>query len=376
MISPFSYSVNSFFLFLHFFFRFLNTVPNTALFLNFQLIIDLAFPKNYYRKNSRLPSKQPAQQKGSLMRKFSLSEISLLHIQIFLVACQELNFTKTASRCFVTQPTVSRAIDALEKSSGLQLFIREHSSLRLTPAGKALYKSLEQAVDLINTGFLHALELQEGYHSALKISYPAYTNLEILMQIVHSMKSEDPCMKIHYSSYQEFHQELPRLFSYETDFIIAHMHDGNSVQNYPELNCCELIQLPLTVFMKKENPLSVKTFLTLQDLKNQRIIFPKEHTNLKYRESILGSFKKAGIEPLISYEVETADEGILNLQAENEVVILSHLFSGFRRQDCVEIPLSGSHSGLLLISRSADQNNRQIQAFVHAAKKYRGSLHL
>ena len=51
------------------------------------------------------------------MKQINLEEISILQMQIFITAANELNYTRTANICNVTQPTVSRSIDALEKNT-------------------------------------------------------------------------------------------------------------------------------------------------------------------------------------------------------------------------------------------------------------------
>lgn len=301
------------------------------------------------------------------MRQIPLTELSFLQIQIFLVAGKELNFTKTANSLFVTQPTVSRAIDSMEKLTGLQLFIRDHNGLRLTPAGKSLHKSLAEAIDLIHTGFYHAWELQEGYGNRFNISYPYGTNPDILFQIVKRIKEKNKLIKIHYKISYGFHEELRRLFSYEVDFVITHMHNEELLRPYSELRCYTLLSLPLTVFMTKANRLSAKSCLKLDDIRSQKIIFPKDGSHAAYEKMISEAFAKEDIFPLISYKATTSDEGILNLQEDNEVLILNHLANKMSRDDCVEIPLEGSRSGLLLVLRAADADKPLTKAFIKEA---------
>ena len=43
-------------------------------------------------------------------------------IRYFLVVAEELNFTKAAERCNVSQPALSRAIQSLEQEFGARFF--------------------------------------------------------------------------------------------------------------------------------------------------------------------------------------------------------------------------------------------------------------
>jgi DNA-binding transcriptional LysR family regulator len=54
-------------------------------------------------------------------------------IRYFLVACEERSFTRAAKRCRVAQPSVSTAIQRLEKELGGTLFVRAETGVQLTP---------------------------------------------------------------------------------------------------------------------------------------------------------------------------------------------------------------------------------------------------
>ena len=64
----------------------------------------------------------------------------------FIMLSEELNFTTSASRCHLSQPTFSRHIQSLEKELGLQLFNRNKNLVELTAAGKAFLPGAEKIV--------------------------------------------------------------------------------------------------------------------------------------------------------------------------------------------------------------------------------------
>ena len=53
-------------------------------------------------------------------------------IKYFLVLADELNFTRAAERCNVSQPSITRAIKMLELELGGPLFHRERSKTHLS----------------------------------------------------------------------------------------------------------------------------------------------------------------------------------------------------------------------------------------------------
>lgn len=66
-------------------------------------------------------------------------------IRYFLAACETLNFTRAAEQCDVSVPSLTRAIHALEKKLGGQLFRRERHLTHLTDLGRLMQMHLSVA---------------------------------------------------------------------------------------------------------------------------------------------------------------------------------------------------------------------------------------
>ncbi|MGB8245758.1 MAG: LysR family transcriptional regulator, partial [Pseudolabrys sp.] len=64
-------------------------------------------------------------------------------VRYFLAVADELNFTRAAEKCNVSQPSLSRAIKMLEFEFGGDLFRREHSHTHLSDLGQMIRPHLE-----------------------------------------------------------------------------------------------------------------------------------------------------------------------------------------------------------------------------------------
>jgi len=64
-------------------------------------------------------------------------------IRYFLALCEELNFTRAAGRCGVTQPSLTNAIRALERELGGPVFHRK-PRIELTELGHAVRPYLQE----------------------------------------------------------------------------------------------------------------------------------------------------------------------------------------------------------------------------------------
>ena len=74
--------------------------------------------------------------------------MKLTQLEYFCVAARYHNITKAAKELFVTQPSISNAIRALEEEFGVNLFFRNNNKLTLTPEGELFYKSAEELLAL------------------------------------------------------------------------------------------------------------------------------------------------------------------------------------------------------------------------------------
>lgn len=64
--------------------------------------------------------------------------LSLRQIRFLVAVGEQLNFSRAAQACAVTQPTLSAAIKELEERLGVQLVERTRRSVMLTPAGEEI----------------------------------------------------------------------------------------------------------------------------------------------------------------------------------------------------------------------------------------------
>jgi len=70
--------------------------------------------------------------------------MELHQVRYFLAVAEELNFSRAAEKCSVSQPALSRAIILLEQEFGGPLFHRERRLTNLSPLGRMVRPYLEQ----------------------------------------------------------------------------------------------------------------------------------------------------------------------------------------------------------------------------------------
>jgi DNA-binding transcriptional LysR family regulator len=81
--------------------------------------------------------------------------LSLDLLKGFEAAARHLSFTRAAEELFLTQSAISREIKTLEEQLGRPLFDRVNRGLRLTDAGRMLYRAVGEALTLIEEATDH-----------------------------------------------------------------------------------------------------------------------------------------------------------------------------------------------------------------------------
>lgn len=71
-------------------------------------------------------------------------------LKYFLIMAREGSITKAANSLGLTQPNLSRQINALEKDIGKKLFNRSNYEIKLTNEGILLKKRAEEIMDMID----------------------------------------------------------------------------------------------------------------------------------------------------------------------------------------------------------------------------------
>lgn len=99
------------------------------------------------------------------LRSNYMARMTLDQLEIFLAVAQHLHFTRAAESLYITQPSVSAAIQNLEDQYTVKLFHRVGRRIELTNAGRLLQQEAEKVfrqVELAERGLRELNDLQKG----------------------------------------------------------------------------------------------------------------------------------------------------------------------------------------------------------------------
>lgn len=118
-------------------------------------------------------------------------------IKTFLTLAEELNYTKTAKRMFMSQQAVSRCVTSLENELNTQLFVRTTRSVELTSAGRQYYNLFNDINTLYEDRLAQInLESKTEGNQSIRIGVHSLIDVSPVMEVLDYFESEKSKLKI------------------------------------------------------------------------------------------------------------------------------------------------------------------------------------
>jgi DNA-binding transcriptional LysR family regulator len=122
--------------------------------------------------------------------------MELHQVRYFLAVCEELNFTRAASKCHVTQPSLTRAIKLLEAEFGGLLFHRLRPSAALTELGKVVHPYLQSIWDQTTAARSEARAFVAARPTQLKLAIMCTIAPKLLIRLFERFRAAHPDIRL------------------------------------------------------------------------------------------------------------------------------------------------------------------------------------
>lgn len=141
-------------------------------------------------------------------------------IECFLKLSETLNFSETAVLLGLTQPSITRKIQALEETLQSTLFIRSKHSVKLTGSGQELLKRVKPLYNEFGALMSHTQDSQKNLSGHLRIGVLPEIGKNFFFSRFVEFQKLHPNLHLQVE-YALNHENLPKLMDGKLDFAIV-----------------------------------------------------------------------------------------------------------------------------------------------------------
>ncbi|KGF64940.1 MULTISPECIES: LysR substrate-binding domain-containing protein [Pseudomonas] len=215
----------------------------------------------------------------------------LAQLRCFTTVATELNFRRAAERLNMTQPPLSRQIQLLEHSLGVQLFTRNTRSVALTAAGRAFFIEAQTLLERAHQAAIAARRFAEGDIGSVTISFVGSAVYEFLPRVIAEARQNQPHVKISLTELNTYQQhEALRARRIDLGIVRAPL-----LQPGYETEC--LVREPFVLAVPSQHPLASATTVSVQDLDAQPFLMYSHSAYPPFNELLTGMFRSAQVAP-------------------------------------------------------------------------------
>lgn len=96
--------------------------------------------------------------------------MELRQLIYFLTISETKNFTRAAEKLFISQPALTKQINALESELDVKLFERNNKSVTLTAAGQTFFLHATQVINEVNSTISHVNQLKNEEEARIHLA--------------------------------------------------------------------------------------------------------------------------------------------------------------------------------------------------------------
>jgi len=214
-------------------------------------------------------------------------ELKLKDLRYLVAVADQRHFGRAASRCFVSQPTLSAQLKKLEQDLGVQLIERAPNNVSLTPAGEEIVARARRILEASDEVVALARSHRDPLAGRLRLALLPTIGPYLLPRVAPAIRRSLPRLQL-------------RLYEYQTAPMLEKLHAGEldvGILALPVeldgLESRELYREAFLVALPERHRLAAHETLRLADLKGEPLLLLEDGHCL--RDQALEVCSRAGV---------------------------------------------------------------------------------
>lgn len=230
--------------------------------------------------------------------------MEMQQIRYFLTLAQTLNFTRAAEDCNVTQPALTRAIQALEAELGGDLIRRERQLSHLTELGRLMLQPMQQCYDAATSAQALARAVKSSKVAPLSLGITFSINISAFMPSISELFRAYPGLQLKIRRGSS--SDIGRLLKEgDVDLALA----GPLGEAWERLDSWLLFVEPIELAFRRDHTLARRNEIEIRHLAGERLL---GRAKSEITDELTERLRAHGLTGAPAHEVET-DHDLLAL---------------------------------------------------------------
>jgi DNA-binding transcriptional LysR family regulator len=226
--------------------------------------------------------------------------VELRQLKYFITVAETLHFGRAAAALHLSQPALSKQIQALEENLDVQLLERTKQWVKLTPVGQKFLEISHQILQDVEAGIQITKQIAAGQIGQVRIGITEATLFSLAPKILSLYRSQYPHVKLHLvSGGTEAHVEALRSHRIDIGFVYLPIRE-------PSLAIHPLFDEVYVAALPAHHRLARQQHLSLASLANEPLIFYPRSLAPVLFSTFVNHCEQAGFVPTIVQEAELA----------------------------------------------------------------------
>lgn len=220
--------------------------------------------------------------------------MTLIQLEYFVETARSRNFTKAAGKLYISQPTLSRSIQTLEKELNAILIDRAAKDFQLTRDGQIFFDYAEKMLGVFRTKTHEMLDKLENAEEKLRLGIVSTTGAIYFFRAIYHFRELYPMVHMEIEEVTTRQGiEMVKNGQLDLSSVIDPVED-DQLEKLPVLSSEAVLLVP------RNHPLGKRRCVSFAELKDENMLMiSKEYV---YHDVVAEKFREAELEPRFSFE--------------------------------------------------------------------------
>ncbi len=282
------------------------------------------------------------------------------HFESILELAKTRNFNRAAENLYISQPSLTYQINAIEQEIGFRIFDRSGKGATLTPAGEQFVTTIRDINAQLNKAIEQGQNFSARYRDNIRIGMSVRSAIYYLPELMKEFRKEEPSVSITPSF--DYYNYLEPFLSGETDIVFSLKE---LVRHIPDIRIHDFYESHIYLVCRHDDPLIGKSLIKKEDLSHRTLMVGGGSPNAlkRLQQEIIS-------DSTVSYFNSNDHDTSLTYIAAGKAVVLSPGFLNDHNPQFVWIPFDTDITFQCVLCTHNSDNRKPVRELVRKMIDY------